>query len=136
MGLFTKRDRIAIAIITTLIVVGWGWRYVSYKTQDSGEVRVLKGAIPVPSALNAPNQYAAEFPGIDAKVNINTAGRDDFESLPGIGPKKAAAVLEYRDQNGPFASPDDLLNVNGIGPVTLDRIKNLITISADSTSQK
>ncbi len=58
-----------------------------------------------------------------ARLNVNEA--EDFELilLPGIGPKTAQAITEYREQHGPFASLDDLKRVSGIGPATVERIR-------------
>ena len=50
-----------------------------------------------------------------AVVNINTATKDELVALPGIGPAKAQAILDYRKLNGPFKAVDDLKSVKGIG---------------------
>jgi len=62
------------------------------------------------------------------KVNINSATAAELDSLSGIGPTKAQAIVDYRNQNGPFRSIDDLLNVTGIGPKTLETIRDQITV--------
>lgn len=64
----------------------------------------------------------------DGPVNVNTATADDLDSLPGVGPSTAAAILSYRDQHGPFASVDDLGEVRGIGPAKLDALRGLVTV--------
>jgi competence protein ComEA len=61
-------------------------------------------------------------------LNINSASATELETLPGIGEVLAATIVEYRDQNGPFASVDDLLDVSGIGPATLEEIRDQVTI--------
>ena len=61
-------------------------------------------------------------------VNLNTATADDLDSLPGVGPATASAILAYRDQHGPFASVDDLGEVRGIGPAKLDALRGLVTV--------
>lgn len=61
--------------------------------------------------------------GEGEKININTASASELEALPGIGPSKAAAIVEYRKQNGPFKTLDDLVNVSGIGDKSLENIK-------------
>lgn len=61
-------------------------------------------------------------------VNINTASLEELDSLPGIGPTIAQRIIDYRDENGPFAVIEDILNVSGIGPSTFDQIKDLITV--------
>lgn len=62
-------------------------------------------------------------------VNINTAGQQELESLPEIGPKTAQAIIAYRTAHGFFKSIEDILKVDGIGPVTFEQIKDWITIA-------
>lgn len=64
-----------------------------------------------------------------AALNINTAGQEQLQDLPGIGPAKAAAILEYRSANGPFSSVDDLAKVKGIGAKTLDGLRNDLSVT-------
>ena len=64
-----------------------------------------------------------------AAVNINTATQQDFESLNGIGPAKAKAIVDYRTEHGPFKTVDDIKNVKGIGQKTFDKLKEDLTIS-------
>jgi competence protein ComEA len=61
-------------------------------------------------------------------VNINSASAEELESLPGIGEVLAAEIIDYREQNGPFTSVDDLLNVSGIGEQRLADIRDLVTV--------
>jgi len=61
-------------------------------------------------------------------VNINSASATELETLSGIGEVLAGTIVEYRDQNGPFASVDDLLDVSGIGPATLEEIRDQVTV--------
>lgn len=64
-----------------------------------------------------------------APVNVNTADALTLaESLNGIGPKLAAAIVDYREANGDFQAIDDLLNVKGVGPKVLERNKADILI--------
>ena len=63
-------------------------------------------------------------------IDINTASAVELEELPGIGPTTAQKIVEYREQNGPFLSTEDIINVSGIGPGTYERIKDLITVGA------
>jgi competence protein ComEA len=64
-------------------------------------------------------------------VNINTASQAELEALPGIGPVTAQVILTYRQLNGAFTSIEAIQDVDGIGPVTYEKIKNLITIGDD-----
>jgi len=53
-------------------------------------------------------------------ININTAAQEELETLPGIGPSKAAALIDHRSTNGPFAALEDILEASGIGEKTLE----------------
>lgn len=65
-------------------------------------------------------------------VNINTADQAELESLPGVGAVRAAAILEYRRENGPFQSIEDLLEVDGIGEKTMDKLRDFVTVSTEN----
>lgn len=62
------------------------------------------------------------------KININTATAAELESLPGIGPAKAQAIIDYRKKYGRFGSVEELINVSGIGEKTLDKIRDLCCV--------
>lgn len=61
------------------------------------------------------------------KVNINMATVKELSALPGIGKKKAEAIIAYRNENGKFTAVDDLRKVEGIGKKTVEKIRELIT---------
>jgi len=67
--------------------------------------------------------------GTIGMIDINIATKSELESLPGIGPTKADEIIQYRDENGPFLSIEDIKKVPGIGDVTFDNIQNLITVT-------
>lgn len=62
------------------------------------------------------------------KVNINLATSDELQTLSGIGPSKADAIIAYREEKGPFTKIEDLLEVTGIGEKSLEKIREEITI--------
>lgn len=79
-----------------------------------------------PASQQATKQQAAST---TAKVNINTADSAVLaERLNGIGEKKAQAIVEHREKNGPFKTVDDLKNVSGIGDATLEKNRDLLTV--------
>jgi len=65
-----------------------------------------------------------------ARVNLNTAGMEELTTLPGIGPAYAKRIVDYREKNGPFKRVEDLLNIQGIGEKTLERIREKVTVSS------
>lgn len=66
-------------------------------------------------------------------VNINTASAEEIaEALNGVGMSKAQKIIEYREQNGPFAHIDELVNVKGIGLRTLDKNRAMILLQEDT----
>ncbi len=62
------------------------------------------------------------------KTNINTASLEELEKLPGIGPSKARAIIDYRTTNGLFKDIEEIKNVKGIGEKTFEKLKDLITV--------
>jgi competence protein ComEA len=67
--------------------------------------------------------------GVEAgqPVDLNRADAAALDLLPGVGPATAAAIVRHRDENGPFATVDDLLDVAGIGPAKLEALRDLVT---------
>lgn len=63
-----------------------------------------------------------------AAVNVNTASKEELQTLSGVGPVTAERIIEYRQSNGKFESVDDLINVRGIGENTLEKIKSDIEL--------
>jgi competence protein ComEA len=63
-------------------------------------------------------------------VKINTATLDQLDTLPEIGPKTAQNIIDYRNASGPFTRIEDILDVRGIGPVTFEKIKDMITVGS------
>ena len=68
-----------------------------------------------------------------AAVNVNAASQQELEALPGIGPAKAKAIVEYRAQNGAFKSVDELTKVKGIGPAVLAKLKDQASVGAPAS---
>lgn len=64
----------------------------------------------------------------DGKIRMNHASLDEMTTLSGIGPKKAQAIIDYRDENGPFQQIEDILNIPGIGEKTLDNFRDDIIV--------
>jgi competence protein ComEA len=85
-----------------------------------------EAAAPVP-LVSGGSEAAAPAAG-DGKININTAGVAELDSLPRIGPATAQRIIEYRSANGPFAAIEDIQNVKGVGPATFSDLQDKISV--------
>lgn len=94
---------------------------------DGEQVVVGEPALTGAAAAAAP---ASGTPagGPPTLVNLNTATETELDTLPEVGPVTAASILAWRDQHGGFTSVDELLEVDGIGEVTLDRLAPFVTV--------
>lgn len=80
----------------------------------------------------AADQKAGQQPGkvtAAAPINLNTATATQLESLPGVGPRTAERIIEYREKNGVFKKIEELMNVQGVGEKSFLRIKDLISVT-------
>jgi competence protein ComEA len=85
-------------------------------------------SVVAPTASRAnPLPESKSTPG--ALVNINTATLEELQTLPGIGATRAQDIINYRQAHGAFKTIEDLGNVTGIGQVTIERLKDLITLN-------
>ncbi len=81
------------------------------------------------SVVASPTASSAISPeGNESKVNLNTATEADLQTISGIGAKRAADIIAYREANGGFQSVDDLNNVSGIGDKTMESIRPYVTV--------
>ena len=98
--------------------------YVPVKGETSPQVpQASANASPIPQTGSTTSGQAG-----GGKVNLNKADESALETLPGVGPAKAAAIIEYRKQNGSFQSPEDLKKISGIGDKTFEKLRDLITV--------
>jgi competence ComEA-like helix-hairpin-helix protein len=81
----------------------------------------------VPADLTSDDRLA-----LGLAIDVNVASTTELESIPGIGPTRAAAIVADRERRGPFAEVDALERVKGIGPATLDSIRAYVTAGETS----
>jgi len=67
--------------------------------------------------------------GAAGQVNINSASQEELMQLEGVGAAYAQRIIEYREANGPFEKPEDIMNVKGIGTATYEKNKERITVA-------
>lgn len=94
---------------------------------DGEQIHVpVPGEAPPPSTGGAGDAAAGTDGG--GTIDLNTASTAQLEELPGVGPAIAQRILEHREKNGPFTSVEGLLEVSGIGPTTLEKIREQATV--------
>lgn len=113
------------AVLVVAFAYGWdditGAENTSPKT-SSGYQYVTASK---PEAASSGTDTSSDNIGL---VNINTATLDELETLPGIGEKKAQAILDYRAENGPFGDISEIKEVSGIGDGIFEKIRSYITV--------
>ncbi len=125
-GFVEKNKKTVIAILSGFILFGSG---ISLGT-GLNELKVQPNSVQFsgleeiePGEIASSSVEEKQFP-----ININTASAIDLELLPGIGPSKAQAIVDYRETYGKFKAISEIDNVSGIGPATFERLKALITV--------
>jgi competence protein ComEA len=93
---------------------------------DGTKVEVIRVGQAAPAVAGAATTPGAAQPG--SLIALNTADQTLLETIPGIGPVTAMAILTYRDEIGSFTSLEQLLEVDGIGPATFDSIRTYVTL--------
>ena len=99
----------------------------------SGRATTVSGS-PVVSLADQPATAPAPKRSHQGLLDLNRATEQDFDALPGIGPKLAERIMEYRQSVGAFHSLDELRDVKGIGKKKFERIRPLVTVTPDAIS--
>ena len=97
---------------------------------DGQKVHVpLQGEVAPAEAGDATGSALAGSSDVGSSlVNINSATVEELDGLPGVGPSTAAAIVEDRDANGPFSSPEDLMRVSGIGEKKFAKLRDHVCV--------
>jgi comEA protein len=122
LGLAMARPRfwtVIIILLVAIIVTGGIVAWQRYRPPQTIEISLP----PAPEPTEEVNP--TEQP---QKIDINRAKAWLLEALPGIGPSKAQAIIDYRQQNGGFKHITEITRVEGIGPAIYEQIKDLITV--------
>lgn len=116
-ALFTREERAVVLFLTLSLLVGSAVMatrrvfpaadFPGGLTSVAADGRLEESGVPVPAG----------------PVDVNSADAGELVLLPGIGPVRAEAIIRLRDRRGGFESLDELLDVKGIGPATLERLR-------------
>ncbi|MCD2255260.1 helix-hairpin-helix domain-containing protein [Agrilactobacillus fermenti] len=100
---------------------------LAQKVQDQGMVYVpQKGEPRVAGASNTANAPSSSTTG--AKINLNTATKEELQQIDGVGEKKAEKIIDFRTNQGQFSSVTDLKKVNGFGDKTVQKLSDKLTV--------
>ncbi|HDQ26245.1 MAG TPA: helix-hairpin-helix domain-containing protein [bacterium] len=104
-----------------------------FTNEEKSMLAVIGGAALIGLVLNIFFSYGSSVTASEIKprtvvIDINRAAPEELTRLPGVGPSYASAIIEYRERNGGFKSPAELMKVKGIGPKKFEKLKNLITV--------
>ncbi|EGO7824252.1 competence protein ComEA [Enterococcus faecalis] len=99
------------------------------KVKNQMIIYVPKKGEPVPQSLETLQESAPAQQNQEEKINLNTATEAELQTISGIGAKKAQEIIRFRDEQGPFKTVEELKNVPGIGEKTVERLKDMLTVT-------
>lgn len=118
-ALFLKRtEQTAFSMLWMAVIAGCIWYFVTARGVQTIDID------------QAPAQSARFL------VEINSASKHEFDCLPGIGPKTALAITNWREDNGPFKSIDSMAEVPGVSPRLLEKLKPFLYFDAEEVTQR
>ena len=117
-----EREQQRLIFVIVLVLITWQVGYLSYVQMAGARL----GPITIP--MNLPQPIDRQIASPQFLVDINQADWIEIACLPGIGEVYAREIAQYREQFGPFRSPEQLTVINGIGPRLLEQIRPFIKI--------
>ncbi|NOZ60113.1 MAG: helix-hairpin-helix domain-containing protein [Calditrichaeota bacterium] len=138
--LFTRQERIVLLFLVFGVVVGAAIKLFKPEYKSAAVARKAHEEFQrhIEAMTTSQNQLkslqnakkpAAQKGAYDFKININTASVDEIVRLPKVGPVLASRIVKYREQNGYFQTPEELIKVKGIGKKTLEKLKPFIFVT-------
>ena len=135
MAGISRYEAAALGLTAAFVLFTGGWFFASQTQGEPYTVIVQQAAVSASSSSAQPDAADASQNSQQPdsllegeRIPINTADVQELDRLPGIGPTKAQAIVDYRTEHGPFQSTDQLLEVSGIGEATLEGLLDYITL--------
>ena len=119
----TRHEKIFLIVLSALLFAGSLILYLK-QSRPRSEITVTRDNLKEELTLKEVEVFLKE----ERKVNINTAEAEELVVIPGIGQTLALRIVEYRNERGYFEAESDILNVEGIGPSKMEKIKEYIKI--------
>lgn len=116
---------LGVASVGLLAIVGYNL-WIAPPAEGLTVVNIDSSSI---SSEESPELDMPIVPDAEHPLDVNAATEEELDLLPGIGEVLAGRIVQYREEHGPFQSPEDLLNVDGIGESTLANIRDRIIIT-------
>ena len=128
----TQQADLATLNLAAIVVDGMHVR-IPTRDEPGNQERTVNGSDGPTSVDESSETNVGEIPAPAVKsgsslLNINTANAASLTELPGIGPVRAEAIVAFRESRGGFASVDELADVAGIGPATVEQLRPLVTV--------
>ena len=136
MAGLSNYEKAVLALTAGFILFTGGWFWTQNRAQ--GEIQVTTIPRPQQELIQEEGEGEANswpdslLPG--ETIDLNTADVYELQRLPGIGEKRAADIVAYREEHGPFQTVDELDDVSGIGPGILEGLREYASVGADKKS--
>lgn len=131
---------LAIAVFLCALIIGYNVLFVPQvtlttvvRTDTSSAVQAKASANVKQTESSQQEAYEPESVEKTALVNLNSADAGQLETLPGVGPVTAKRIIAYRDSVGAFRTKEELMQVDGIGEKTFDKLQAFITVEDESS---
>ena len=132
MAGISRYEKAALGLTAAFLLFTGGWFYARQSAAQPYTVTVSQSA---PEVSSAPAVSASEEEQPDSLlegevIDVNSAPVEDLQRLPGIGEKRAQAIVAWREEHGPFQSVDELIQVSGIGEKLLAGLRDYATVGS------
>lgn len=134
MAEMTRYERAVLGAAAAFLLFTGGW-FLGTQNQ-SAPYQVTTARQEQQEGTSQPEKSQPEQPDSlleGERIDLNRADLYDLQRLPGIGEKRAGDILAYRQEHGPFASVDELTEVNGIGEGILEGLRDYVTVGAEES---